>query len=87
MASAKLYTWIYVVLFVLATVQVLIERFEGFDYWTAFGVIMVVSFFKAVVVAGYYQHLKDEPRSVSYVIGTGLLAALALTLAAAYSIT
>jgi cytochrome c oxidase subunit 4 len=87
MASAKLYTWIFVVLFVLATGQVFIERFEGFDYWTAFGVIMVVSFVKAVVVAGYFQHLKDEPRSVTYVIGTGLLAALALTLAAAYSIT
>lgn len=87
MASTKLYTIIYVVLFVLATVQVAVERFEGFDYWTAFSVIMVMSFAKAVVVAGYYQHLREEPRSVSYVVGTGLLAALALTLAAAYSIT
>ena len=86
MASTKLYTAIYVVLFVLATAQVFIEQFEGFTYWTAFWVIMVVSTVKAVVVAGYYQHLREEPRSVTYVVVGGLVAALALTVAASYSI-
>ena len=86
MTSTKLYTAIYVVLFVLATAQVLIEQFEGFTYWTAFTIIMVVSTAKAIVVAGYYQHLRSEPRSVSYVMLGGLLAALALTVAASYSI-
>ncbi|QLG28226.1 cytochrome C oxidase subunit IV family protein [Halorarum halophilum] len=86
MTSTKLYTAIYVVLFVLATLQVLIEQFEGFTYWTAFAIIMVVSTAKAIVVAGYYQHLRSEPRSVSYVMLGGLLAALALTVAASYSI-
>ena len=86
MASTKLYTVIYVVLFVLATAQVLIEQFEGFTYWTAFAIIMVVSTVKAVVVAGYYQHLISEPRSVTYVVLGGLTAALALTVAASYSI-
>ncbi|WP_313693019.1 cytochrome C oxidase subunit IV family protein [Halorarum halobium] len=86
MTSTKLYTAIYVVLFVLATGQVLIEQFEGFTYWTAFAIIMVVSAAKAVVVAAYYQHLRSEPRSVTYIMVGGLVAALALTVAASYSI-
>ncbi|MFC7098634.1 cytochrome C oxidase subunit IV family protein [Halobaculum marinum] len=88
MTSTKLYTVIYVVLFVLATVQVLIEQ-AGFleeAYWTAFVVIMVLSAVKALFVVGYYQHLKFEPRAVTLVVFAGLLGALALTAAAAYSI-
>lgn len=84
--NTKLYTAIYVVLFVAATAQVLVE-FAGLAYWTALAIILVLSFVKAVLVAGYYQHLRYEPRSVTYVMVSGLLAALALTLAAAYSIT
>ncbi|WP_338730282.1 cytochrome C oxidase subunit IV family protein [Haladaptatus sp. DJG-WS-42] len=86
MTSTKLYAAIYVVLFVMATAQVLIE-FANLAYWVAFGVIIVLSFVKALFVAGYYQHLLSEPRSVSFVMLIGLLAALALTLAASYSIT
>jgi cytochrome c oxidase subunit 4 len=56
-------------------------------YWAVFVVMMVLSFAKAVLVAGWFQHLNYEPRSVTYVIGSGLLAALALTVAAAYSIS
>ncbi|PSP97592.1 hypothetical protein BRC94_09865 [Halobacteriales archaeon QS_5_70_17] len=84
--DTKLYTAIYVVLFVAATAQVLVE-FAGLAYWTALAIIMVLSLGKAVLVAAYYQHLRYEPRSVTYVMVSGLLAALALTLAAAYSIT
>ena len=84
--NTKLYTAIFVVLFVGATAQVAIE-FAGLPYWTAFAVIMVLSMFKAVVVAGWFQHLRYEPRSLTYLMTIGLLAALALTVAAAYSIT
>lgn len=89
MVSTKLYAAIYVVLFVGATVQVAVE-FAGYleeAYWMAFGAIIVLSVFKAVVVAGWYQHLRYEPRSLSYLMLTALATALALTLAAAYSIT
>lgn len=86
MTSTKLYAGIYVVLFVFATAQVAVE-FMGMAYWTAFGIILVLSFIKALMVAAYYQHLRWEPRSVTYVVLTGLFAALALTLAASYSIT
>jgi len=87
MSRLKLYTAIYVVLFVLATAQVGIEGYFGEEaYWVGLSAIMVVSAVKAVVVAGYYQHLRWEPRSVTAVVLTGLVAALALTFAAAYSI-
>lgn len=86
MVNTKLYTAIFAVLFVGATAQVAIE-FAGLPYWTAFGVIMVLSMFKAVLVAGWFQHLRYEPRSLTYLMTIGLFAALALTVAAAYSIT
>lgn len=86
MSHLRLYTGIYVVLFVVATAQVFVEQAGGLPYWTAFWVIIALSLGKALVVAWYYQHLKWEPRSVSATMFTGLLAALALTAAAAYSI-
>lgn len=86
MTSTKFYTAIYVALFVMATAQVLVE-FAELAYWTGVAVILALSVFKALLVAGYYQHLRFEPRSVSFVMVSGLLAALALTGAAAYSIT
>ncbi|WP_435360772.1 cytochrome C oxidase subunit IV family protein [Haloarchaeobius sp. DFWS5] len=88
MSKLKLYTVIYVVLFVLATAQVVVEMLGYLEtaYWTAFAVIMLMSFAKAAVVAGWYQHLTDEPRSVTTMILMGLLAAVALTVAASYSI-
>lgn len=89
MSRLKLYSVIYVVLFVFATVQVLVEAggyLEEF-YWIAFAAIIVLSLVKAVLVAGYYQHLRWEPRSVTTLILIGLVAVLGLTLAAGYSIT
>jgi len=88
MSHTKLYTIVFGVLFVFATVQALVETVGLLDsnYWLAFGIIMVLSVVKALLVAGYYQHLRWEPRSVSYLAGGGLLVALALTAAAAYSI-
>ncbi|WP_254537721.1 cytochrome C oxidase subunit IV family protein [Halomarina litorea] len=85
MVSTKFYTAIFATLFVSATVQVGVE-FAGLDYWTAFGIIVVLSFAKALLVAAYFQHLRWEPRSLSYLMVIGLLAALALTTAASYSI-
>jgi cytochrome c oxidase subunit 4 len=90
MVNTKVYTVIFGALFVLATAQAALEQvglLEGELYWPVFAVMMVLSFAKAFMVAGWFQHLKYEPRSVTYVVGAGLLAALALTVAAAYSIT
>jgi cytochrome c oxidase subunit 4 len=89
MSRLKLYSVIYVVLFVFATLQVLVEAggfLEEF-YWVAFAAILVLSVVKAVLVAGYYQHLRWEPRSLTSLMLIGLVAVLALTLAAGFSIT
>jgi cytochrome c oxidase subunit 4 len=88
MASLKLYTAIYAVLFVVATAQAAIEAAGLLEaaYWVAFAVIIVLSVVKAVLVAGYYQHLRFEPRSVTYLVMGSLVVVLALTAGAAYSI-
>lgn len=88
MSHTKLYTAVFGVLFVFATVQALVETVGLLDsnYWLAFGIIIALSVIKALLVAGYYQHLRWEPRAVSYLAGGGLLVAVALTAAAAYSI-
>jgi cytochrome c oxidase subunit 4 len=88
MAHSKLYAWIFVVLFVFATAQALVEFVGILDdaYWLGFWAIIVLSVVKAVLVAGYYQHLRWEPSSVTYLAGSALVVVLALTGAAAYSI-
>jgi len=88
MSQLRTYTIMFVVLMVFSTTQAMLE-FTGLleqYYWAIFGVIMVLSTIKAVVVAGWYQHLRYEPRSVTYMIASGVLAVVALTTAAAYSI-
>ena len=87
MARTKLYAGIYVVLFVLATAQVLVEDLGGLAYWPALAAIMVLSTVKAVVVAGYYQHLRWEPRSLTYVVLMALFVVVTLAVASTYSIT
>jgi cytochrome c oxidase subunit 4 len=86
MTRTKLYAGIYVLLFVLATAQVFVEGL-GLSYWAGFWAVVGVSLLKALLVAGYYQHLRFEPRSLSYLLLVGLSAAVVLTAAAAYSIT
>ena len=55
-------------------------------YWIGLGAILVLSVIKALLVAGYYQHLRFEPRSIAFVALSGLITALALTIASSYSI-
>jgi len=83
MASTKLYAAIFGTLMVFSTAQALLE-FSGIleeYYWIAVGIIMVLS-----TVAGWFQHLKYEPRSVTYLMAGSLVIVLALTAGAAYSI-
>ncbi|WP_053948718.1 cytochrome C oxidase subunit IV family protein [Halolamina sediminis] len=88
MARTKLYTGIYVALFVIATMQVGVEQIGLLEesYLLALGLITALSLIKAVMVAGYFQHLVWEPRSVTYVMLLGFVGFLALTVAASYSI-
>ncbi|MFC4359111.1 cytochrome C oxidase subunit IV family protein [Halobium salinum] len=86
MSRLRLYVAIYVVLFAFATMQVFVEGL-GLSYWTGFWAVIGLSAVKALLVAGYYQHLRFEPRSLSYLMLVGLTAAVVLTAAAAYSIS
>ncbi len=88
MSQIRTYTIMFVVLMVFSTSQALLEftGLLGEYYWPILGLIMVLSTIKAVIVAGWYQHLKYEPRSVTYMIASGVLAVIALTAAASYSI-
>lgn len=87
MASAKLYTALFVVLASITTVQFILE-FVLVDemYAVAFAIIIGLSTVKALAVAGWYMHMFDEPRSITYVALAGLLCVLALTAGASYSI-
>lgn len=88
MVSTKLYVGIYVVLFLSSSAQAALEMAGVLEqsYWPVLAIIMVLSFFKAVLVAGYYQHLRFEPRSLTYLIASALVIVLFLAAAANYSI-
>lgn len=88
MSQIRTYSIIFALLMAFSTAQALIEVAGALEaaYWIAFGAIMVLSTVKAVMVAGWFQHLRYEPRSVTYMTATALLVVLALTTAAAYSI-
>lgn len=75
-------------LFVIATLQVVVERTALMEeaYVIALALITLLSVIKAVIVAGYFQHLVWEPRSLTYVMMLGFVGFLALTVAASYSI-
>ena len=89
MSQLKTYTVIFALLMVFSTTQALVEMTGLLEsaYWLAFAGIMVLSSIKAVMVAGWFQHLRWEPSSVTYLVASALLVVLALTAAAAYSIT
>jgi len=88
MASIKLYGIIFVVLSALTTAQFGIEAVLIDDaYWVALGIVLTISTVKAAAVAGWYMHLKEEPRALTYVALAGLLGIIALTAGAAYSVS
>jgi cytochrome c oxidase subunit IV len=87
MASIRTYTLIYVALMLLATGKFVFFHFEGiFNYEMAVIGTMILAATKVSLIAGYFQHLKDEPRSVTYLMLTAAFMVLLLTLAAGYSI-
>lgn len=85
MASIKFYFGVYVVLLVLAVSKVVFM--ETLDYWPAVGGILVSALAKSALIAYYYQHLRDEPRAITYLVLIAVGAVLLLAAAATYSIT
>lgn len=85
--SIKFYTAIYVALLALAGSKFLFFHLPFFGYWDAFAATMVAASFKTLLIAGYFQHLRYENRSLSWLMALALSLVILLMAAASYSIT
>lgn len=86
MSSLRTYSIVYVLLMLLATSKYLFFNLPYFDYWMAIGATISAAFIKTGLIVGFFQHLKDEPRSLTYLmlLSAGLVSLLGV--AASYSI-
>ncbi|RQG91364.1 hypothetical protein EA462_05150 [Natrarchaeobius halalkaliphilus] len=84
MADVRTYALIYVVLLALGTGK--FAFFEFFTYEIALAATIVLAVAKILLIAGYYQHLIEEPRSITYMMGMAVFMVFLLTVAAGYSI-
>lgn len=85
--SVKFYTLIYVALMALATSKFVFFHYELFTYWQAFLATMTAASLKTLLIAGYFQHLRWENRSLGALMAQALALALLLMVAASYSVT
>lgn len=85
MANVRLYAVVYVALLGLAASKW--AFFEFFDYGIALTLTMVTASIKTLLIVGYYQHLRYEPRILSAVMFTAFLGVVFLAAAASFSIT
>lgn len=85
MANVRLYSIVYVALLALAVSKWVF--FEFLAYGVAVGLTMVTASIKTLLIVGYYQHLRYEPRILSILMFTAFLAVLILGAAASFSIT
>ena len=86
MADIRTYTLIYIALVALATGKFVFFHFDAFDYQMAVIGTLILAVIKVGLIAGYFQHLKEEPRSISYMMATAVFMVFLLTIAAGYSI-
>ncbi len=87
MASVRTYAIIYVVLLALGTGKFIFFTFDDvFTYEMAMGGTMILAVTKSLLIAGYYQHLVEEPRSITYMMSIAVFMVFLLTIAAGYSI-
>lgn len=87
MADVRTYSLIYVVLLVLGTGKFVFFTFDNiFTYQMALAGTFVLAIAKTLLIAGYYQHLIEEPRSITYMMVVAVFMVFLLTIAAGYSI-
>ncbi|MUW14435.1 hypothetical protein GJ633_06965 [Halorubrum sp. CBA1125] len=87
--SLKLYSAIYVALLIAAGLNfVLFESaFLDFTYSQAVAGTLVIATVKTLLIVAYFQHLKWERRSLTYLMALALALTLLLMAAATYSIS
>ncbi|MDQ2049736.1 cytochrome C oxidase subunit IV family protein [Natronolimnohabitans sp. A-GB9] len=87
MADVRTYSIIYVVLLVLGTAKfVFFELDQVFTEQMAITGTVILAVIKSLLIAGYYQHLREEPRSITYMMIVAVFMVFLLTVAAGYSI-
>lgn len=85
MASVRTYALIYVILLVLGTAKFVFFELD-FSYEVAMGATIMLAVVKSGLIVGYYQHLIEEPRSLTYLMAMALFIVFLLTVAAGFSI-
>lgn len=85
--SIKLYAGIYVALLALAASKYVFFNIPFFGYWEAFAATMVSAVLKTGLIVGYFQHLRWENRSLTWLMGLSVGLVMLLMIAASYSIT
>jgi len=85
MTSLRVYSAVYVALMTLAASKFLF--FEFLPYNTALGLTFAAATIKTGLIVGYFQHLKDEPRSLTYLMALALALFLLLGAGATFSVT
>ncbi len=85
MANVRLYSVVYVALLTLAFSKY--AFFEFLTYDLALGLTMIAATIKTLLIVGYYQHLRYEPRILSVLMFTAFIAIAVLAAAASFSIT
>ena len=86
MASLRAYFAIYVLLMALAISKFAFFEVEFLTYQQALGATFVAAAIKTGLIAGYFQHLRHEPRVITYVMLTGLFMVVLLAGAATFSV-
>ena len=87
--SVKLYSAIYVALLVAATLNFALfeTSFIEFTYAQAIVGTLVIATVKTLLIVAYFQHLRWENRSLTYVMALALALTMLLMAAATYSIS
>ena len=85
MASLRTYFAIYVVLMALAISKFAFFEVAFLSYEQAIAATFAAAAIKIGLIAGYFQHLREEPRPITYVMLTGLFMVLLLAGAATFS--
>jgi len=76
--SVKVYVAVFAVLVGVTTAELSLIGIQGISRTLTTTTLIGLAGFKALLVAAFFQHLKDEPRPLSAVLLAGLVIAMAL---------
>jgi len=76
--SVKVYFAVFAVLVGVTTAELALIGIPGISRNLTITTLIGLAGFKALLVAAFFQHLKDEPRPLSTVLLVGLVIAMAL---------